>query len=246
MHEETTDREEAVAAVRATSKEQAEALGELLMERVMGADVMKDDTPSTTIFPQVESGVENDEGDELRIEKIARKASLEALEDVLEAVDDSTEQVDPNRYTPGDYEALRDMLFPKGWDQEFTSRQWGLIKNCRTYAENEPSGLPGHQLMLIVAIMADQFDMVLSIASKLSEDLSGTFTENRIYGERLTKIDADRRDDLKLIADLETRNQRLRMELETLHGNHLKDMGRIEELEGQVEVAYEANMGADL
>ena len=220
-------------------------------EDKMDRDVMTDDSPTTTIFPQVESGVENDmeinpNVDPEQVERIARKASLEALEDVLGAVDGSTGQVDPDRYVPGDYESLRDMLFPKGWDQEFTSRQWGLIKNCRTYAANEPSGLPGHQLMLIVARMADDIDMILSIAGKLSEDLSGTFTENRIYGERLTKIDADRRDDLKLIAELETRNQRLRMEVETLHGNHLKDMGRIEELEGQVEVAYEANMGADL
>ena len=216
-------------------------------------EIMKDDSPTTVVFPQVDMKIDTDIDPE-QVAEIAKKVTLETMGEVFGAPSEETpeeekqveEQVDPNRYIPGDFEALRDMLFPRGWDQEFTSRQWGLIKNCRTYAANEPSGLPGHQLMLIVALMADQFDMVLSIASKLSEDLSGTFTENRIYGERLTKIDRDRRDDLKLIAELETRNQRLRMEVETLHGNHLNDMGRIEELEGQVEVAYEANMGEDL
>lgn len=34
--------------------------------------------------------------------------------------------------------------------QGFEDRELGLIKNCIQYAENDPSGLPGHQLMLIV------------------------------------------------------------------------------------------------
>lgn len=198
------------------------------------ADVMKDDSPTTVVFPQVEAQ-----------EQVKRDALQIAIsENVPDA--DNTRQMDYDlrderlaeqeaiEEEDDDSPTLSELLFPRGWDQEFTSRQWGLIKNCRTYAENEPSGLPGHQLMLIVAIMADQFDAVLAISNKLSEDLAGNFAENRIYSERLEKIDADRRDDLKLIAELEVRNQRLRMELETLHGNHLKDMGRVEELEGQL------------
>jgi hypothetical protein len=41
------------------------------------------------------------------------------------------------------------------WGEHFDERQWRLIGNCRLYAECDPAGLPGHQLMLIVAKMAD-------------------------------------------------------------------------------------------
>jgi hypothetical protein len=33
----------------------------------------------------------------------------------------------------------------------FDEREEKLIKNCVTYAENNPAGLPGHNLMLIIA-----------------------------------------------------------------------------------------------
>lgn len=41
------------------------------------------------------------------------------------------------------------------WRRYFDSRQLGLIEDCRKYATGNPSGLPGHQLMLIINRMAD-------------------------------------------------------------------------------------------
>lgn len=37
------------------------------------------------------------------------------------------------------------------WHDEFNERQLRLIKNCQNYVLNDPAGLPGHQLMLIIA-----------------------------------------------------------------------------------------------
>lgn len=45
------------------------------------------------------------------------------------------------------------------WTDHFDERQFNLIQNCRLYAANEPAGLPGHALMVIVATMADILDM---------------------------------------------------------------------------------------
>ena len=42
-----------------------------------------------------------------------------------------------------------------GWLSEFDGRQRRLIANCRVYAENDPVGLPGHNLMVIIAKMAE-------------------------------------------------------------------------------------------
>ena len=47
---------------------------------------------------------------------------------------------------------------PPAWARLFDDRQRGLIFNCRMYAESKPSGLPGHQLMLIIAQMAAMLD----------------------------------------------------------------------------------------
>ena len=32
----------------------------------------------------------------------------------------------------------------------FTEREWRLIRNCQNYARNDPAGLPGHNLMMLV------------------------------------------------------------------------------------------------
>lgn len=37
----------------------------------------------------------------------------------------------------------------------FTERELGLIANCKAYAARSPSGLPGHNLMLIIAKFAN-------------------------------------------------------------------------------------------
>jgi len=44
------------------------------------------------------------------------------------------------------------------WIQGFDERQTNLIHNCQAYATNRPGGLPGHQLMLIIANMAHALD----------------------------------------------------------------------------------------
>jgi hypothetical protein len=41
------------------------------------------------------------------------------------------------------------------WLEEFEVRERGLILNCINYATQNPSGLPGHNLMLIIAKMAE-------------------------------------------------------------------------------------------
>jgi hypothetical protein len=45
-----------------------------------------------------------------------------------------------------------------GWRGQFDERQRGLIRNCEKYASDNPSGLPGHKLILIVAKMAQLLD----------------------------------------------------------------------------------------
>jgi len=44
------------------------------------------------------------------------------------------------------------------WKERFDDRQKRLIQNCIEYANGDPAGLPGHQLMLIIAVMAEILD----------------------------------------------------------------------------------------
>ena len=44
------------------------------------------------------------------------------------------------------------------WIDQFDDRQRGLIHSCRQYVTDNAPGLPGHQLMLIVAQMAALLD----------------------------------------------------------------------------------------
>jgi hypothetical protein len=46
----------------------------------------------------------------------------------------------------------------ESWYDQFDERQKKLINNCRRYAESEPAGLPGHNLMLIIAGMSKLLD----------------------------------------------------------------------------------------
>jgi len=41
------------------------------------------------------------------------------------------------------------------WEDHFDLREFRLIQNCQEYAQGDPAGLPGHQLMLIVAKLID-------------------------------------------------------------------------------------------
>lgn len=43
------------------------------------------------------------------------------------------------------------------FDTYLDERQRQLIDTCRTYTEHDPAGLPGHQLMLIVALFDAMF-----------------------------------------------------------------------------------------
>ena len=44
------------------------------------------------------------------------------------------------------------------WRDRFTERELRLIANARNYAEHDPAGLPGHDLLLIIARLADTLD----------------------------------------------------------------------------------------
>ncbi len=45
-------------------------------------------------------------------------------------------------------------------DGIFSEREIGLTKNCRVYSANDPTDLPGHDLMIIIAKMADMLDIM--------------------------------------------------------------------------------------
>lgn len=47
---------------------------------------------------------------------------------------------------------------PGHWADAFDKRQGDLIRSCRQYTADGAPGLPGHQLMLIVAKMAELLD----------------------------------------------------------------------------------------
>ena len=44
------------------------------------------------------------------------------------------------------------------WLKHFDDRQRRLIANCRLYATSDPAGVPGHNLMMIIARMARLLD----------------------------------------------------------------------------------------
>ena len=44
------------------------------------------------------------------------------------------------------------------WLKHFDDRQRRLIANCRLYTKSDPAGVPGHNLMIIIADMADLLD----------------------------------------------------------------------------------------
>lgn len=68
--------------------------------------------------------------------------------------------------------AITDDLLVQLLKSEFDDRELRLILNCLTYAENDPAGLPGHGLMLLVAklLRVMQLDASLVEAATLVED----------------------------------------------------------------------------
>ena len=77
------------------------------------------------------------------------KTAAEQLRDNVQAFVDSAGG-EPIKYSQADTRPH--------WAAGLDDRQWGLIQNCRLYAANQPSGLPGHQLMLVVAILAGRLE----------------------------------------------------------------------------------------
>ncbi|HUT14838.1 MAG TPA: hypothetical protein VMY98_01165 [Anaerolineae bacterium] len=47
------------------------------------------------------------------------------------------------------------------WSQELNPRQAGLVRHCLTYEKEGAHGLPGHQLMLIVATLVKRIGSLL-------------------------------------------------------------------------------------
>lgn len=43
----------------------------------------------------------------------------------------------------------------------FTERELQLIENCKVYKNNSPAGLPGHNLMIIVAKQAEMIEQLI-------------------------------------------------------------------------------------
>ena len=44
------------------------------------------------------------------------------------------------------------------WYEHLDERQLRLIANCRNYSKNDPAGVPGHNLMIIIAKLAELLD----------------------------------------------------------------------------------------
>lgn len=59
------------------------------------------------------------------------------------------------------------------WPEQFDGRQMALIHSCRQYVTDGAPGLPGHQLMLIVARMAALLDAAGGVFPVTSEAQTG-------------------------------------------------------------------------
>lgn len=51
----------------------------------------------------------------------------------------------------------------------FTKRELRLISNCCEYAEGDPAGLPGHNLMMLVAKLIHYHGGALNVSEMLDE-----------------------------------------------------------------------------
>lgn len=75
------------------------------------------------------------------------------------------------------------------WRDRFTERELRLIANCRQYAENDPSGLPGHQLMPIIARLADTLDTLpLHEVSPDTAELPSVFFDEKWQQRKLSEL----------------------------------------------------------
>lgn len=56
-------------------------------------------------------------------------------------------------------------------DSKLDEREQRLVANCCAYAEGDPAGLPGHNLMIIIAKLKAQADELLHLAGKGTDHL---------------------------------------------------------------------------
>lgn len=59
----------------------------------------------------------------------------------------------------------------RDWKEEFSDRDKRLISNCIAYAHGDPAGVPGHNLMLIIAKMASVLEQQGIEVQRLEEQL---------------------------------------------------------------------------
>ena len=64
-------------------------------------------------------------------------------------------------------EGQRSPLIQDLYDAVFTPREIRLILNCQAYEMNDPAGLPGHNLLLLVSKLEELVGM---LAGRLSDD----------------------------------------------------------------------------
>ncbi len=75
----------------------------------------------------------------------------------------------------------------KKWQRLFDERQLRLIENCKAYGENDPAGLPGHNLMLIIHKMEGILqiqDASLEELFELAGDFCGGEQKAAVIGDR--------------------------------------------------------------
>ena len=78
------------------------------------------------------------------------------------------------------------------WRDRFTQRELALIKNCRTYAENDPAGLPNHDLLMLVARLSEALDTLPlhEVSPKLFELMQDFFEQKWLEG-KLSELFSD-------------------------------------------------------
>ena len=93
-------------------------------------------------------------------EKLVIQRLVEESEHILMALQE--DGLDKGKY-PHLSRALDDAIGqskePDAWKVTFTERELKLISNCKVYARNDPAGLPGHNLMIII----DKFCMLFGM-----------------------------------------------------------------------------------
>lgn len=67
------------------------------------------------------------------------------------------------------------------WSGRFTERELRLIANCEAYTKGDPAGLPGHNLMIVVAKLSQLLDDMTSVINRAKTGPGSE--EGRVWGE---------------------------------------------------------------